>query len=66
MPRSTREWARRKLDEAVLHINYMGTHLNQVKNVYEGPHPEIGNALEAAMSAMEEVETLIKRVRCSI
>ena len=66
MPRNTREWARRKLQEAVLHFNYSGTHLNQVREVYNKDHPDIGGVLENCMEVLEELEKTISALRRSI
>ena len=66
MPRNTREWARRKLQEACLHFNYSGTHLNQVREVYEADHPEISGVLENCMEVLEELEKTISSLRRGI
>jgi len=66
MPRTTREWAKRKLKQARNNIDWSGTHLYQMYEVYNDPHPEIGKlllntmeCLKLAQSGIEEVDKLI-------
>lgn len=65
MPRSTREWAKRKLDESVQNIDWCGTHINAVVETYQKDHPEVSDPLKIALQALEDIQTLIARVRNS-
>jgi len=65
MPRSTREWAKRKLDESVQNIDWSGTHINAVVVTYQADHPEVSDPLKIALQALEDIQTLIARVRNS-
>jgi len=62
MPRSTREWAKRKLKEAQNQLNWAATHLVAVHTVYEKDHPEIGNPIASIIDVLkilhEEITTI--------
>ena len=62
MPRSTREWAKRKIDEALNNINWAGTHINEVAEKYCSEHPEISNPLNNVLSALALTQDLIKKI----
>lgn len=65
MPRNTREWARRKLQEACDNINWSGTHLEEVRAIYKPDHPEIANPIESAQQTLIMVQLVIEKVRNS-
>jgi len=62
MPRSTREWAKRKLKEAQNQLNWTASHLVAVQTVYKKDHPEIGDPLELIVDTLailyEEISTI--------
>lgn len=66
MPRSTREWALRKLDAACNNIDWADKHLLEVIEKYLELHPEIAVPLEAITQLTESVKTLIQEVRSKI
>ncbi len=65
MPRSTREWARRKLDQSVENLNWSGTHIYEVILKYEKDHPEITDPLKNILLMLEMAQDLIQKVRGS-
>ena len=65
MPRSTREWARRKLNEAVQHIDWTALHLDDIINVYEPVHPEISDACKGVKDLLFVVVESIQMIRKS-
>lgn len=66
MPRNTREWARRKLDEAMNNLDWVATHLNHVATVYEKYHPEISNPLKLYIEGLSEIYVAINNVKKGI
>jgi len=62
MPRSTREWAKRKIDEALNNINWAGTHLDEVTERYQADHPEISNNIKYVLEMLAMTQDLIKKI----
>ncbi len=62
MPRSTREWAKRKIDEAIQNINWCGTHIHEVVERYKKEHPEVSNPLVSSLEMLEMIQDLLKKV----
>lgn len=65
MPRNTREWAQRKLTMAGEGLDWPLTHLEEVREVYQEQHPEIGNSINLAQGAIIEVKKLIASIKTS-
>lgn len=65
MPRSTREWAKRKIAEAEQSINWTGYHISQVVSRYEAEHPEVSEPLRELLAALEMVQTTLAKVKVS-
>ncbi len=65
MPRSTREWAKRKLEEAVQNLNWAGTHCYEVREKYKELHPEVSDPLDDTLNAIEMIQDLIQKIRGS-
>lgn len=65
MPKSTREWAKRKLEESVKNIDWAGTHIYEVTERYKADHPEVSEPLQMVLDTLAELQTLINRVRVS-
>lgn len=65
MPRSTREWARRKLAESTQSVNWAGYHLSQVIEVYQKDHPEISDPLLVMSEILSQLIQTIEKVRGS-
>lgn len=65
MPRSTREWALRKLKEAIDNIVWCGYHLDEVAQKYEEQHPEIATPLWELTVVLEEIIRSITKIRGS-
>lgn len=65
MPRNTREWAHRKLQQASDNIDWSGTHLQAVKDRYMELHPEIGNALDTIQQLLIMAQGTISTLRKS-
>lgn len=63
MPRSVREWARRKLMAACGHVDTALAHLGEIAELYEKPHPEIADPLYAIAQVLIEMGDAIKGVR---
>lgn len=62
MPRSTREWAKRKIDEGIQNLNWCGTHVNEVSDRYRADHPEISNNLDHVLSMLALSQDLLKQI----
>ncbi len=62
MPRSTREWAKRKLGEAVQSLDWTVYHLGEVGQRYEEKHPEISDPLLEIIMICEELKKYIVNV----
>lgn len=65
MPRNTREWAHRKLQQANQNIDWSGTHLQAVKERYQADHPEISKALETIQELLIMAQDTIVNLRKS-
>ena len=65
MPRNTREWAKRELDRAVQNLEWAGTHCYGVVEKYEADHKEVSSPLIEVLTVVEEIQTLIQKVRQS-
>jgi len=65
VPRSTREWAKRKLKEAVDNLNWGGYHVIEVATRYSEDHPEISEPLETIATVIEQLMETIQKVRGS-
>lgn len=63
MPRSTREWALRKLQAGADSLDWTKLHLAEVGERYEQDHPEISGGILEIISIIEEVQKLIQRQR---
>ena len=62
MPRSTREWAKRKLAEAVQSLDWTVYHLAEVGKRYDEQHPEISDPLLEGVLACEELQKYIEKI----
>lgn len=63
MPNSTRQWARRKLDQSRNNLNWTGGHLNEVATTYQKEHPEISGPIETCLQLLLQVDTLIEQIK---
>ena len=63
MPKSTREWAHRKLDQSRGSMNWAAIHLSEVVEVYQKDHDEIAEPLRVAIDMLIEVDKLIAKVK---
>lgn len=66
MPRSTREWALRKLISAINNVEWCEKHLVDVTDKYAELHPEISASLLTVMILTQAVKDLIVSVRKEI
>lgn len=66
MPRTTREWARRKLDMALNNLDWVDRHLLEVVDVYLEAHPEIAAPLEQATQVSGMLKQLLLTVKGNI
>lgn len=66
MPRSTREWALRKLEQALGTLDWTGNHLIQVIEIYQEKHPEVSNPLNQVLEILLVADDLITHVRKGI
>ena len=62
MPRSTREWAKRKIDESLNNINWAGTHINEVSDRYAAEHKEISQPLNNVLELLAMSQDLLKKI----
>ncbi len=65
MPRSTREWAKRKLTEAVQSLDWAVYHLCEVGQRYDEKHPEISDPILQIVTLCEELKQHIDTVNKS-
>lgn len=65
MPRNTRQWAQRKLDEANNTLDWTATHLKAVYDVYNKPHPEIGEIAEHILNVLALISQEITNLKGS-
>jgi len=63
MPRSTREWAKRKLVEAVQHIDWAALHLLDIIEPYKKDHPEVSEPLEHCLAFLKILVDTIYETR---
>lgn len=66
MAKTTRHWAKRKLEMAKGNIDNTGQHLFAVSEVYEANHPEISNKIIVAMAILAELEKIIDSINKGI
>lgn len=66
MPRTTREWALRKMDAAEKNIVWSQTHLANVIERYLETHPEVAGPLLTCIELSDVVRKAIMKVRMSI
>lgn len=65
MPGSTREWAKRKLDESIKNVQWAGYHANEVEVKYRPEHPEIADPILEGLKLLDLYMTLIDKIRKS-
>lgn len=63
MPRSTREWAHRKIQQAEDNIDWAGFHITEVATTYEKDHKEVSDPLFAAAGGLLEVKEYLAKLR---
>lgn len=61
MPRTTREWAKRKLKEANNNLDWIWTHLSAVIEVYDKEHPELTQGLKIVPEILTAVQDIISK-----
>lgn len=66
MPRSTREWALRKLKSAIDNNDWCQKHLMEVCERYSDPEPEIAAGLLIAIEVSIKLQNLVRHVRSTI
>lgn len=65
MPRSTREWSFRKLDEAAGNLDTALFHIEEVRQKYAEPHPEVAQPMEEVQKLLIFGLELISKIRSS-
>lgn len=65
MPRSTREWSHRKLDQAANDIDTAMAHIEEVRGVYAESHPEIAENFDKVLQLLLFTVDLIAKVKKS-
>lgn len=65
MPRSTREWALRKIEMAEGNLETAIAHLEEVRERYAKPQPLIADHLQQMQFASLEVRNTLERLRGS-
>lgn len=66
MPRTTRQWAQRKLEESMNNLDWAATHLKHMADVYQPMHPEISEALTTIIDLLAEAHNAVHTIRRSI
>jgi len=65
MPKTTRDWAKRKLMEADNNIDWASYHLREVVEKYNVPHPEIAQPLLILCLALSKIQEQIREINKS-
>ncbi|MBA7593070.1 hypothetical protein ES708_35280 [subsurface metagenome] len=63
MPRSTREWAQRKLVETKGNLDWAVYHLGEVVEVYDEAHPELTKPMLELVALIVEIEQALDIIR---
>ncbi len=63
MPRSTREWAQRKLEESNGNLDWAIGHLGEVAERYEEAHPEISGPIMEIIAVIVELQNATIKIR---
>jgi hypothetical protein len=64
--KSTRHWAKRKLQMARGGIDTAGQHVYAVSATYKENHPEISDVLDSAMVVLAELDNIIQGIERGI
>lgn len=62
-PRSTREWAHRRIDQAKNHIDTAGMQLHEIADTYQNLHPEVSAPCEQILAIMLEILEILDGIR---
>lgn len=62
MPRNTREWAHRKLDQVNGNLDWALYHLEEIDKVYREQHPEIAEAVTLGQALIVQCQELLKKL----
>jgi len=65
MPKTTREWAKRKLVSASNNIDWCGTHIGEVIVKYAPEHPEIAAPLKQIQLILAELQISLDKTEAS-
>lgn len=65
MPRSTRQWAQRKLEYASGNLETAIGHLEEIEKLYRPQHPEIADDILLLQHIIAESHTLTAKIRSS-
>ncbi len=63
MPRSTREWAQRKLEESNGNLDWAIGHLGEVAERYEEAHSEISGPIMEIIAVIVELQNATIKIR---
>lgn len=63
MPRNTREWSKRKLDEAVRNIEWAQYHLSQIHEKYKDHHKDIAEVLSMSFQQLNFIMLNLKELK---
>jgi len=63
MPRTTREWALREIQNARNNIDWSGKHLYVVAQRYEKEHPEISDPILVVLAALLDLDEALSGIR---
>ena len=66
MPRNTRQWARRELENAKKNIDWIGVHLSRVGDLYQELHPEISEPIHDLLVILAEIDRSVDVIRAKI
>ena len=59
---TTRQAAKRKLDQAIGNLDWASAHLQDVGETYAEAHPEISQPLADVILLIEQVQELIRKI----
>lgn len=65
MPRNVREWSHRKLDMASNNLDTAMAHIEEIRDVYASPHPEIAQNFDKIQQLLLFTVNLIDKVKRS-
>ena len=65
MPSNTRQWAKRKYEQAKENLDWAIYHLGEISELYKELHPEVSNPTDVCCAALVQLQQTLERIRTS-